>query len=242
MRERPVRHPAAIPVQAVNIPELVQRLERAVRHAQLFALIDIRCALHHVQAGCQHFRAADAPLRAVIAERGHGARLVVVAEEEAVPRLAVQLCLPFAQYLFQEQHRNLFRAPRPVFSGDVHMLELEDHAQLMRILSGVLLCLLDGHARRFAHGHQVIAGQHPRVHFLQILMHMRTVNAVCAKVSITADGGVRVIRHFIGFRNHAYDIHAEAVHALVAPPCHHAVHVVAQFRILPVQIGLLRRE
>ena len=122
------------------------------------------------------------------------------------------------------------------------MLELEDHAQLMRILSGVLLCFLDGHARRFAHGHQVIAGQHPRVHFLQVFMHMRTVNAVCAKVSITADGGVRVIRHFIGFRNHAYDIHAEAVHALVAPPCHHAVHVVAQFRILPVQIGLLRRE
>ena len=112
----------------------------------------------------------------------------------------------------------------------------------MRIFSGVLLCLLDGHARRFAHGHQVIAGQHPRVHFLQILMHMRAVDAVWAVIAILLTGRHRPVRHVVRLGNRADLIHAEAVHALVAPPCHHAVHVVAQFRILPVQIGLLRRE
>ena len=42
-------------VDALNIAELGQIVERNVLHAKLIALVYIRGTLHHMKAGCQHF-------------------------------------------------------------------------------------------------------------------------------------------------------------------------------------------
>ena len=42
-------------VDALNIAELGQIVERNIFHAKLIALVYIRGTLHHMKAGCQHF-------------------------------------------------------------------------------------------------------------------------------------------------------------------------------------------
>ena len=42
-------------VDALNIAELGQIVERNILHAKLIALVYIRGTLHHMKAGCQHF-------------------------------------------------------------------------------------------------------------------------------------------------------------------------------------------
>ena len=56
-----------------------------VCHSDLFALVDVRRPLHHVQAGRQHLGRDNAVLRAVVSEAGDSTGLIVVVPEKAVP-------------------------------------------------------------------------------------------------------------------------------------------------------------
>ena len=86
---------------------------------------------HHVQAGREHLCGDDAELLGIIAEAGNDTRLVVIVPVQAVPRLALELILPFVQDRAEYGELRLLIGP---FSDRsryaVNMLKLEDHVQL----------------------------------------------------------------------------------------------------------------
>ncbi len=64
------------------------------------------------------------------------------------------------------------------------MLELEHHVELPAIVARVFLRLIDRDARCFTDRQQVIVAQYLTIHFLQELMHPRTVAYIRRQVAI----------------------------------------------------------
>ena len=118
------------------------------------------------------------------------------------------------------------------------MLKLKSHAQLRAVLVGIAASLVDGQAGAFAHRQQVVAGQDLPVHLLQIAVDVGAIDHIGAEIAVLAAGLQLSVRHLGGLGNHADDIHAEAVHSLVAPPAHHLKNFLPNGRIVPVQVGL----
>ena len=219
-----------IRIDRLDIAAFGQRLERVVRHAELLALVNVRRALEHVQAGREHFRRMDAVLLGgIVAEARHAARLVVVVPEQAVPRIPAQAELPLREVFLHIGELRLAVVP---FAGlaaiGIHELKLEHHAELLAVVAGIFLCLFDRHAGALAHSHQVVVREHARVHFLQIFVLVRAVRGADLAALF---GGLKEFRRL---RDQADDIHAEAVDTLLAPPVHHIEHGVADLRVIPV--------
>ena len=120
------------------------------------------------------------------------------------------------------------------------MFKLKYHVQLMGILTGILLCFFHGNAGSLAYGHDIVSGQHFFVHFLQIIMHMRAMHAIGAKITVQAMHFS--VRHIFRLGNHTDHIHTEAINALFTPPGHHIEDFLTHRRIIPVQIRLFRRK
>lgn len=143
-------------VDFLEVPAVGERVEGRVRHAELFALVDVGRALLHVQASREHLGGEHAPLGAVVAEHRNAARLVVIVEVERVPGLALKLQLPLVEDGADIRHLRFARRPLvddaalAVFRADV--LKLEDHAEFLAVAAGVLLGLVDRDARCLADG------------------------------------------------------------------------------------------
>ena len=148
--------PFLICVDALDIPKIGGALEWVVCHTQLFTLVHVGGALHHVKAGSQHFRRSFPVLRAVISEAGDGSRLVVVIQEQAVPCLSIELGLPAGEDIFQGGEGHFFVCPLCIFSLGIYVLELEDHVQLAGVLPCILLCKLRGDLGGLAYGHDIV--------------------------------------------------------------------------------------
>ena len=181
-------------------------------------------------------------LLAVVAEVGHGARLVVVVKEEGVPRLALEVILPLGQVLAHEADGLRLVGPLAELALRLHVLKLEDHAQLAAVHVGVLGGFLDGDAGGLADGQKVVLAEHLLVHFLEELVYARAVLGVLVVAAVDSAGGHRAVRQAGHLGDQADDVHAETVDALLAPPVHHVKHSVADLRVLPVEVGLLRGE
>ena len=228
-----------IGVDALDVAVVLKAVEVHVRHSDLFTLINVWGTLHHVQAGREHLCGDDAELLGIIAEAGNDTRLVVIVPVQAVPRLALELILPFVQDRAEYGELRLLIGP---FSDRsryaVNMLKLEDHVQLGLLFVCVFFCLFNRDVTGLTDREQVIFGKHAAVHFLQIFMYVRAVADIRGKAAVQSvcDRAVRVGR-ILG--DHADDVHAEAVDPLVAPPGHHIEDSVAHLWILPVQIRLL---
>ena len=50
------------------------------------------------------------------------------------------------------------------------------------------------------------------------------------------------VGHLGGFRNHANDVHTEAVYALIAPPGHHIKDIFSDGGVIPIEIRLFFRK
>ena len=232
-------------VDFLEVPAVGERVEGRVRHAELFALVDVGRALLHVQASREHLGGEHAPLGAVVAEHRNAARLVVIVEVERVPGLALKLQLPLVEDGADIRHLRFARRPLvddaalAVFRADV--LKLEDHAEFLAVAAGVLLGLVDRDARCLADGQQVVMREHAIVHFLQVLVDARPVADVRREVAVAVclEGAVW---EGLVFGDHRDDIHAEAVDALLAPPGHHVEDGIAHLRVLPVEVRLLLGE
>ena len=126
----------------------------------------------------------------------------------------------------------------------LHMLELEDHVELVPFGSGEQDCLGDGDARHLADGEHVdvTAGENLAVHFLEELVVARTDGEVLIAGSVQRPGPRLGIRQGGVLADHIDDIHAETIDAAVQPPAHHREHRLANLGVLPVQVGLLTRE
>ena len=232
-----------IGVDRLNVIKVVGRREMRIGHAEFFALVDVRRALHQVQAGCEHLRGENAPLGGVVAEAGDRAGLVVVVPVERIPGLPLQLGLPFVEGLAKLRKVRLLRRPFAAESaGDgFDMLKMENHAELRALGIGIFLGFVHGHAGRLADGQKVILRKDAAVHLLQVLVDTRAVVDVGAVEAQVADR-VLTVRETLVLGDHADDVHAEAVDALLAPPGHHVEDLVADLRVLPVKIRLLLRE
>jgi hypothetical protein len=117
-----------------------------IAHAQLFALVHIRRALHQVQAGGQHLGRAFTVSRAVVAKTRDDARLVVIVPVQAVPALTVQAALPAAQAGLQVRQVKGFERPFAFawLGVEVHVLELKNHAERPGLGVGAGVDLVNG--------------------------------------------------------------------------------------------------
>ncbi|MNI44979.1 hypothetical protein D3C73_993790 [compost metagenome] len=169
----------------------------------------------------------------------------MVVQIQAVPAAVGQSHLPFMQDVAQAIKRPGNDIPFAARAGiDVHMLELEDHLQLMAVFGGIENGILHTGSRSLADGHNLVFRQHFTVHFLQKLMDPRAVHVIFAAAGKLARSKTLMMRRRQAFNlgDHVDDVHPEAVDPFVEPESHHLVQRLAQLRILPVQIGLLARE
>lgn len=138
-----------------------------------------------MQAGREHLCGDDAELLGIIAEAGNDTRLVVIVPVQAVPRLALELILPFVQDRAECGELRLLIGP---FSDRsryaVNMLKLEDHVQLGLLFVCVFFCFFDRDATGLADREQVIFGKHAAVHFLQIFVYVRAVADIRRKAAV----------------------------------------------------------
>ena len=224
-------------VDRLDVPALLDGAHRVVRHAQLLALIDVGRALHHVQAGGEHLRAAHAAgLVPVAAKAGDAARLVVVVPVEAVPGFAVQRGLPAGEHGLELGQARPVRAPLAESPAvDFHMLKLEDHVQLAAVEARVAQRLLRRRAGSLTDGHDVVAAEHLPVHLADVLVLPRAVADIHLRASVRDE-------RLLGLADHVDHVHAEAVDALVKPPAHHVVDALAHARLMPVEVSLFVGE
>ena len=119
------------------------------------------------------------------------------------------------------------------------MLELKYHVQLIARAGRVLFRFVDRDAGSLTDRHDVMLAKHTAVHLLQVLVDTRAVADIRRQVPVKAIRYLAV-REGLDLRDHADDIHAETVDTLLsAPPVHHVEDLIADFRVLPVQIRLL---
>ena len=156
----------------------------------------------------------------------------MIIPEKAVPGGAVQFCLPAGHGLLQGGKRQLLVGPLAVLAVTLHVLELEHHVKLVGILAGILLRQFRSHACRLSDSHNVVFGQYFPVHLLQVFVNVGTVHAVRSEAAVQALN--LAVRHFLCLRDHADDVHAEAVDSFVAPPGHHVEYFLSYFGIIPV--------
>ncbi len=227
----------AVSVQRLHVAVVLNAAEGTVGHAQFFALVDIGGPLVQMEHGGDALGAVGR----LVPQPGDNARLVVVAQEQGVPRHLVQLILPFAHVLLEGRQGNPVQMPLSVGPGvQLHMLEGEDHVQLAPVGTGVPLCLADVDLGGLAHRHQIILRQHPPVHLPQVFMDARTV-AAAAVLHGDAIGRPRLLRrvgHAVRLGDHGDHVHPEAVHPFFAPPRHHVKHLVPHLGVFPVEVGL----
>ncbi len=87
-----------------------------------------------MQTGRQHLRTDLPVLRRIIAEAGDGARLIMIAQKQAVPRLSLQSGLPAGHHLLKLPQIHAAVRPFAVFSAvQIHMFKLKYHIQLFSV-------------------------------------------------------------------------------------------------------------
>jgi len=148
--------------------------------------------------------------------------------------------LPLGQDVLDSQEGHLVEIPFECFAAiEIHMLKLEDHAQLTAIHIGVFFSFLDGDSRSLADCDRIIVGKHFTPHFLQVIVDFRTIGYIRLGIAITVrpDDTIRKIG-VLG--NQADDIHAEAVYTSIQPPAHHGVDGLSHLGTFPVEIRLVR--
>ena len=227
-------------VASHNIVNGVDAVEMLVRHAQFLTLINVGRSLHQVEADSQHFGRPHTGFFVLgAAEARHYTGLVVVVPVQAVPRLAIQTGLPAGLYFFNiRQLPRVFGFPLTALAAvNIHQFKLEHHVQLMAILARVQAGKLRVDVGVLAHRHAVVVAQHTAVHLLQVFMHTGTVGTLVGIVAVQTIGAKWPVC-ISGLGDHADDVHAKAVDALLEPEVHHVKDLIANLRVLPVQIGL----
>ena len=134
----------------------------------------------------------------------------------------------------------------PADAIQVHVLELEQHVERTVLRVGQLYALADGGQRCLAHGDGVVVVQHLLAHFAQEFTQLGAV---------AAQGETRLQKAFAYHRrlrqaaigiprlgDHVDNVHAETVHPAVQPEAHEGIHLLAQRRVLPVQVRLFFAE
>ncbi len=227
-------------IEDFHIPVLLKVCEIDIRHAQFFAVVNIRRAVHQMNQCGQHFGAADSVERSVIAVPADLARLIMVAQIHAVPGFPDQRRLPSIENLPHFLQLCLMIAPfsqcGPVIERII-VLKGEDHIQFFSIQGCIADCLFH-RAAGFPDGQKIIPVQHPFPHFPDIAVRGLGMLTGGFKASVQSARSHRaVVKVF--FANHADDIHPVPVNPLVTPPGHHVKDRIPDFGVGPVEIRLL---
>ena len=140
-------------VDAFEITEVFQSVERTVCHAEFFALIYIRGSLHHMKACCQHFCRDFSVFVTVVTETGNASWLVVILPVEAVPCNVLKTFLPAGKDFFHIAKIHFSGCPFASFfvAVNIHMLELEYHVQFFFIASCIFFCFFQSNTCAFAY-------------------------------------------------------------------------------------------
>ena len=172
-------------IDTLNVTVVLQLVKVNVCHTELFALVNIRCTLEHVQAGGEHFCRNNAVFFRVVCKTGDSTRLIVVIEEKAVPCLAFQLILPFVHNMAEVSKLRFLIRPFPNrASYEIHMLKLEYHSKLGSFIVRIFLGFFDGNAGGLTDGEQIVMGEYATVHFLEKFVDTRTVAYIWGKIAI----------------------------------------------------------
>ena len=219
-------------VAALDVAILLDFREVRVRHAQLLALINVRCAAHKVDGHRQHL-GAFLPVGRVVAKAADRTGLVVVAPEQRIPA-AVGLH-PLLPGLEQFLHGEVIRLPQfpllPVLVVDLQMVEIEAHRQLVVALSGVADAVFQRGGGHLPHrDHSVDAARGDQL--LQVLVDVAAIGVEAAAVALV----VVLIKFRLG--DDIDDVKAKALDAFHLPEAQDVGHFLPHGGVLPVQVGL----
>ncbi|MPM61790.1 hypothetical protein SDC9_108650 [bioreactor metagenome] len=147
------RQALVVHIERFDVPCFGNISDRRIGHADLFALIDVGRAFHHVQQNRQHFGAFRTVFLVISPARKHPRQIVVV-PEQGIPAVVPEFGLPFRQNPFQfgDFHRLQipFLAVRFLVQAD--MLELENHRQFVALRSGIQFSDFRSRSPGFADG------------------------------------------------------------------------------------------
>ena len=119
------------------------------------------------------------------------------------------------------------------------MLELEDHVDFVARGIRVERRIFEEYPGGFPNGEdRSTALENFTVHFLEEFMQARPLHVEGASVGKILTGLAGAIGKAGDLGDQVDDIHSEAIDPAVQPPAHHFVDGLANFGVLPVQVGL----
>ena len=202
-----------VKVQSLHIPVVGDVRELDIHHAQLLALIDIGRSLHGVGHGAQQLGALLA-VDAAVGESAQRARLIVVRQIQAVPAPAVKSGLPLGHDLLELHEVPGDQIPLvPGAAVNGHVLELEQHIDLLPLVRYIQLRDFWGDIGCFTHGHSVVVRQHVIVELPQVLMDVGTILIETVRPHQTLYALHR--GKTVHFGVEVQRVHTEAIHTLV---------------------------
>ena len=219
-------------VRALYVSVLVNGRIARVGHANLFALIDVGRAAHHVDERRQHLGGLF-PVVPIVAEAGYGAGLVVIAPEQRVPGAArLHAFLPLAQKVPQGLKIGIHERPfLAALVVHLEVVEREHHLEFFLRRICVAQAVVEGCGRHLSHGHHVgNAGVSDKL--FQVLMDPGAVRIESSAVSD------EVVFQYIRLGDQVDHVEAEASDALLLPEADDILELFSHLRVLPVEVCL----
>ena len=224
-----------------RILQLITAHEFCIGHADLFALVDERCA---PAQECDHRQECGrlvSVLLCVDAEPADAPRLVMVLEHQCVPA-----CSVVSELRVYEAALELLKAERLRYHLETEdivrgkMLKVEDRIELAGLLFYISVRVLFVRYVGLAYRICVVERKCVPVEFIQEFVHAGAVHVEWG--ALLEVQRVLVVAQRVYLRDHVENIEAESVDALVEPEAEYVCHLLADLRVLPVEIRLLRRK
>ena len=165
--------------------------------------------------------------------------MVMVFNIEHVPRPTCQLILPLAEGALHPPQRELRRQIIGEETVGALALELDHHVDLSVLFIDVLQRPTGPHQRRLGEGKAIIVIEYIPFELRQIFVDM---GAVVIVGHTLVDGEEMVVGQPLFFGDIGDDILTEAIHAHVQPETQDLLDLLADKRVIHVQIGLLDGE
>ena len=223
-----------------RVLHLASALEIGISHSDLLPLINEWRAPSEIGDHRQE-RGRLVSVFLLYAKSADTSRLIVILKHQCVPAAPVIPKLSVYEATFElSQIERLWYHLETEYVVCCQMLEVEYRVQFARFLVDISVSVLFIRGIGFTDCIRIIQRERFVIELFQEFMHARPVN-------IVLDTLLEVQRIFIIFeriylRDHIEHVKTESVHALFQPETQDACHFLADFRILPVEIGLLRRK
>ena len=197
-------------VGGLDVLKVLDPREDRVRHAQFFTLVDIGGSAQEMKNRRKRSRTVIPVL--FIAETTDRARLIVVAQVEAVPSPLGEAFLPARERVREVSCLQRAAAEFSFGQAQADVLELEDHVDFVARGIRVERRIFEEYSGGFPNGEDRAAAlENLTVHFLEEFMQARSLHVEGASVGKILTGLAGAIGKAGDLGDQVDDIHSEAI-------------------------------